>query len=106
MAIMGFKGPEKRMKDVEYVLRFASFWHKNYLDYKPSMDNFMNEDMKQYQFIKPEEGEKLRAAFKNAASLVWSLSGKNAFKQYYLAIQSPMQVVGSRRSLMPHSMTS
>jgi hypothetical protein len=83
MAAMGFKGPEKRMRDVEYVLRFASFWHTSYLNYKPSMESFMNEDMKKYQQIKADEGEKLRAAFKNGVTLVRSLLGKNAFKRYY-----------------------
>ena len=35
MSIMGFRGPEKRMKDIEYVLRFAAFFHSSYLNYKP-----------------------------------------------------------------------
>ena len=71
------------MKDVEYVLRFASFWHSSYLNYKPSMENFMNEDMKKFQQITSDEAEKLRAAFKNAVALIRSLSGENAFKRYY-----------------------
>jgi hypothetical protein len=37
MWLMGFKGPEKRFKDVEYVLRFAAFSHATYLKYKPSI---------------------------------------------------------------------
>lgn len=83
MAVMGFKGPEKRMKDVEYVLRFAAFYHASYLNYKPSMESFMNEDMKKHQKISTVEAEKLRSAFKNAVTLVRSLLSKNAFKRYY-----------------------
>lgn len=83
MDIMGFKGPEKRMKDVEYVLRFAAFYHASYLNYKPSMENFMNEDMKKYQNLTSHEAQKLQAAFKNSVTLIRSLLAKNAFKRYY-----------------------
>jgi hypothetical protein len=83
MAIMGFKGPEKRMKDMEYVLRFAAFYHASYLNYKPSMENFMNEDMKKHQKIDLDEAEKLRTVFKNSVTLTRSMFGKNAFKRYY-----------------------
>jgi len=83
MAIMGFKGPEKRMKDVQYVLRFAAFYHSSYLNYKPSMERFMNEEMKKYQNASYEEQNKVHAAFKNTVTLIRSLLGKNAFKRYY-----------------------
>lgn len=83
MAIMGFKGPQKRMKDVEYVLRFGSFYHASYLNYKPSMERFMSEEMRKHQNIAGEEAEKLRTAFKNSVTLIRSLLGKNAFKRYY-----------------------
>lgn len=46
MWLMGLRGPEKRMKDVEYVLRFAAFYHATYLKYKPPMDRFLDEDMR------------------------------------------------------------
>ena len=36
MWLMGLDAPEKRMRDVEYVLRFAAFYHASYLKYKPS----------------------------------------------------------------------
>ncbi len=83
MASMGFKGPEKRMKDVEYVLRFSAFYHASYLNYRPSMERFMNEDMKRYQEISPQDATELAKAFKNAVALVRSLLGKNAFKRFY-----------------------
>jgi hypothetical protein len=83
MIVMGFKGPEKRMKDVEYALRFSAFHHSSYLNYKPAMERFLNEDMKKYQHLSQQEGDKLRGAFKNAVTLTHSLLGKNAFKRYY-----------------------
>ena len=83
MAIMGFKGPEKRMKDVEYVLRFAAFYHSSYLKYKTSMERFMNEEMKKFQNnILSEEKAELRTAFKTAVSLIRSMLSKNAFKRF------------------------
>ena len=45
------------MRDVEYVLRFASFYHSTYLKYKPSMARFLNEDMLTYQKITNKQAE-------------------------------------------------
>lgn len=45
MYLMGLKEPEKRMKDIELVLRFAAYYHSTYLKYKPPMRRFLNEDM-------------------------------------------------------------
>jgi Protein of unknown function DUF262/HNH endonuclease len=83
MWLMGLKRPEKRMKDVEYVLRFAAFYHATYLHYKPSMANFLNEEMKKYQNISKSDAENLRVAFKRSVTLVRSLLGQNAFRRYY-----------------------
>jgi hypothetical protein len=81
--LMGLKGKEKRMKDVEYVLRFAAFYHATHLKYKPPMARFLDEDMLKFQ--KADEGaqEELRSAFKTAVTLVRSLLGQHAFRRYY-----------------------
>jgi hypothetical protein len=81
--LMGLKGPEKRMKDVEYVLRFAAFFHATYLKYKPSMARFLNEDMKKHRNVSSGDAADLRKAFKTSVALVRSLLGSNAFKRYY-----------------------
>lgn len=83
MWLMGLKSPEKRMRDVEYVLRFAAFYHATYLKYKPSMAQFLNADMKKYRNIITEENQSLSHAFKNSVTLVRSLLGEHAFKRYY-----------------------
>jgi hypothetical protein len=83
MVLMGLKAPEKRMRDVEYVLRFAAFYHSTYLNYKPSMASFLNEDMKKYRNISREDAEKLRKAFKNSVTLTRSMLGSKAFRRYY-----------------------
>lgn len=81
--LLRIDAPEKRMRDVEYVLRFAAFWHSTYLKYKPSMARFMNEDMRTYRNIGQEDAEKLTKAFKNSVALVWSLLGEKAFRRFY-----------------------
>lgn len=68
--LMGFKGPEKRYKDVEYVLRFAAFYHSTYLKYRPSMARFLSEDMAEHQNITAKKADELQAAFKNSVALV------------------------------------
>ncbi len=75
---------EKRMKDVEYVLRFASFYHIAFNQYKSPMKKFMNIDMETHRRISSAEKEKLRDAFKQANSLVRSVFGDNAFKKFKL----------------------
>ena len=83
MWLMGLKGLEKRMKDAEYVLRFAAFYHATYLKYRPSMARFLDEDMRKYQHATRSEREELTAAFKNSVTLIRSLLGRNAFKRFY-----------------------
>lgn len=83
MWLMGLAAPERRMKDVEYVLRFAAFFHATYLKYKPPMDRFLDDDMRSYQNLSPRQQEELRSAFKNSVSLTRSLLGPNAFRRFY-----------------------
>jgi len=81
--LMGLKGPEKRMRDVEYVLRFAAFFHATYLKYRPAMARFLDEDMSKYQHAGQTDRDELRVGFKTAVTLIRSLLGPNAFKRFY-----------------------
>lgn len=81
--ILGLKGPDKRMKDIELVLRFAAFYHATYLNYKPPMRKFLNEEADKYRQIDEKEAKKLQAAFKNACQTIRSMFGKHAFKRFY-----------------------
>jgi hypothetical protein len=83
MWLMGLKAPEKRMRDVEYVLRFSAFHHSTYLKYKPPIARFLDEDMRKHQQATKEQQEELRTAFKTAVTLVRSLLGANAFRRFY-----------------------
>lgn len=80
--LLGLKSPDKRMRDVELVLRFAAFYHATYLNYKPPMRVFLNADMDKYKDIKATDEQDLRSAFKNAVAITKSLFDKHAFKRY------------------------
>lgn len=83
MYLLGLKNPEKRMKDVELVLRFSSFYHSTYLKYKPPMRKFLNDDMEKYQSIDEKGASGFKNAFKNAVTTIKSLLDKCAFKRFY-----------------------
>ena len=82
MDIMGYSAPHKRMIDVEYVLRFASFFHQTYLKYVGPMKKFMNVEMETRQNISDADADNLKKAFKNSVSIVYSLLGRNAFRRF------------------------
>lgn len=84
MYLLGLKNPDKRMRDVELVLRFAAFYHSTYLNYKSPIKRFLDNDMKKYQHISEAEAIELRNAFKNAVSIIKSLLDNHAFKRYYI----------------------
>jgi uncharacterized protein with ParB-like and HNH nuclease domain len=89
--LLKLDSPDKRMRDVELALRFASFYHSTYLKYKPSMRQFFNRDMDKFQFISEEDSEDLRNAFKNSVQIVKSLFGENAFKRFHSGSKSNPQ---------------
>jgi hypothetical protein len=88
--LLNLKRPDKRMRDVEMVLRFASFYHATYLKYSPPMKAFMNKEMKDHRNLSGVEQEKLRAAFKKSCQLVFSLLGTHAFKRFYRGTRDNM----------------
>jgi hypothetical protein len=85
--ICGLDGPDKRMHDCELVLRFASFFHKTYLNYKSPMRNFLNEEAYDQRNISDKGLHELQDAFKNACQVIRSAFGEHAFKRFYLGKQ-------------------
>lgn len=81
--LLGIKKPERRMRDVELVLRFAAFYHNTYINYKPPIKKFLNNDMEKYRSISEFEAQELRNAFKNSISIIKSLLDNNAFKRFH-----------------------
>ena len=80
--IMGSVEPDKRMRDIEQVLKFAAFYFQNYLSYTSPMKKFMNKEMQMRQHISEEDEKSLEKAFKNATSSVFTVFGENAFRRW------------------------
>jgi hypothetical protein len=81
--LLGLDIADKRMKDRELVLRFASFHFNTYLNYKAPIKNFLNHTMEKYQDISANDEQDLRFAFKNTVQIIRTLLDKNAFKRFY-----------------------
>lgn len=71
-----------RMQDVEFVLRFAAFYHFTYLKYQSPMKKFFNKDMEKYREIPKSDADDLQKAFKNSIQIIKSLFGDNAFRRF------------------------
>ena len=83
MYLLGLERQDKRMKDIELVLRFAAFYHSTYLNYKPPVRKFLNDEMGQYQHIPDDKSLELKDAFKNTVTIIKSLLDTHAFKRFY-----------------------
>lgn len=70
-----------RLKGVEWVLRFAAFFHQTHLKYKSSRTYF-NEEMENNRYLDDKRAEKLESAFKNSVSIIKSIWGAHAFSRY------------------------
>lgn len=81
--LLGLTKPDKRMNDIELVLRFCAFYHSTFLKYKPPMRKFLNDDMERFKNMSEKDKAELRATFKCAVQNVRSLLDKNAFKRFY-----------------------
>jgi len=86
--LLGIKQPDRRMKDVELVLRFAAFYHATYLKYQRPVRRFLNQDMEKFQNISRTDADELRRAFKTAVQINRSLFGQRAFKRLYRGDES------------------
>ncbi|PSB28679.1 GmrSD restriction endonuclease domain-containing protein [Chlorogloea sp. CCALA 695] len=86
--LVGIKKPDKRMKDIELVLRFSAFYHSTYLKYQSPMKRFFNQDMEKYKNINEHDATALRDAFKNSVQIIKSLFDKSAFKRFRLGTQN------------------
>lgn len=81
--LMNYKDSEHpRMLDVQQVLRFAAFFNQTHLKYKGNIRNFLDKEMLERREIGEEKAKELKAAFKKAVSLNWSLWGDKAFRRF------------------------
>ncbi|NBB98271.1 MAG: DUF262 domain-containing protein [Alphaproteobacteria bacterium] len=80
--MIGTSTTTKRMQDQELVLRFFAFYDRTYLHYSGSMKSFLNEYMNEFKNPSADKADKLRAAFKKAAAISYSIFGHNAFRKF------------------------
>lgn len=85
--ITGFVEDHKRMRDIEYVLRFAALYFSSRPgdsrpNYKPSMVAFMNEEMNQRREIAGNEKEELKKKFNHAVASTFTVFGRQAFRRW------------------------
>ncbi|WP_424629712.1 GmrSD restriction endonuclease domain-containing protein [Bradyrhizobium sp. SYSU BS000235] len=81
--IMGLAKPDKRRKDEELVLRFCAFYNATYLNYKPPMKAFLNNEASKRRNLSIEAADEIRDAFKKACQVTRSMFGEHAFKRFY-----------------------
>ncbi|MCR5196751.1 MAG: DUF262 domain-containing protein [Pseudobutyrivibrio sp.] len=84
LSLLGYKEPHSRMKDVELVLRFISFYKKTYINYKGTMKLFFNDTMREYANIDDVDMKNIQAAFKTAVTNIYSLLGECCFRRFKL----------------------
>lgn len=84
LKLLGLNGPEKRMKDVELVLRFIAFYKCTYINYKSPMKLFFNDTMRTNSNIDEIEKKRIREAFKRAVINLTYLLGDKSFCKFKL----------------------
>jgi hypothetical protein len=81
--LLSLDKPDRRMNDVELVLRFCAFYINTYLKYRPPMRRFLNDTMESKMNISDVEIKQITDAFKNSVSIIRSLLDQQAFKRFY-----------------------
>jgi len=76
--IIGRKGEDKRMRDMELILRFFALFHW-ISQYKKPMKQFLNNYMKENKNPSEQMLEKFRTEFKSTANAVVTYLGKQPF---------------------------
>lgn len=80
--LLGNEKPDKRMRDIELILRFFAFYNQTYLRYKPSMKQFLNREMENNKEIDERKENELRNVFKKSVELTKTVFGERAFKRF------------------------
>ena len=80
--VVGLDAEERRMRDVELVLRYCAFLNIGYTNYKAPIKRFLNEEAEERRNVSQEKAAEIRKCFKNSVSLVKSLLGKDVFHRF------------------------
>lgn len=80
--VLGWKEPDRRMRDVELVLRFFAFQRVTHLNYRSPMKRFMNREMEDHRFLDQKEVIELRTKFKESVALTKTVFAGTAFRRF------------------------
>lgn len=80
--LLGWKEPDKRMRDIELALRFFAFQRVSHLNYRSPMKRFLNAEMEQHRDLPKGEEVRLRAQFKDAVASTKTVFGNRAFRRF------------------------
>lgn len=89
-ALIGLKGPHKRMADRELALRFLAIYNhwdsatKEITGYKGRMKSFLNSFMNDYKHIDTPKAAKWKQLFEDTVDKVTEIYGENAFNRINL----------------------
>lgn len=75
---------KKRMLYRNMILRFFALSEKTYLNYKPSMKQFCNKELRDNQHLSIEKQKEYIERFVHCVDLVKTIFGHHAFKRYQL----------------------
>ena len=72
-----------RMIDREFITRFLAFRIKPVSEYKPDMDTYMNQRMRELRDLPSEERESIRCSFISGMQLAKDIFGEYAFRKIF-----------------------
>lgn len=73
---------KKRMSYRGMILRFFAIAEKTHLNYKPSIKQFCNKELRDYRNMSKEKQHEYREKFKKCLDLVYSVFGTKAFRRF------------------------
>lgn len=64
------------------ILRFLAMSERSYLNFKPSMKQFCNRELRDNQKLGEAKAKEYRARFEKCVELVWQVFGEQAFRRF------------------------
>ena len=80
--ILNSPGLKERMRDIELVLRYFTFKRNTYLNYKPSMKQFLNHEIIAFQNLSDNDKKNMQKDFKKAVQSAKTVFGNHAFRRF------------------------
>jgi len=72
-----------RMQDRDFANRFIAFYLIPFTQYKPDLNSFLGEGMAKINRLSDEEIEKLKADFRKAMDMAYTIFGNDAFRKRF-----------------------